>query len=304
MSIKRALLILPLSLALTGCVIVADGDWDDDDYSSSNWKEEQRQNRQHISNLTLGLQHFVLWAGTSPDYGNLKDDFAGFLNVLIANKSTEIGVDGEIQNAVGNHLGSFLLRYELMTDALNFSFYHEHPFEDGSGTAFKNFPDGVWGVTLKPKNNSFVKGILYEYVDTRSQSGRARPDSYFTNLVYTSGWTYEKNIIGSPFFKTDNSLTASQFVRTIIGSRFQVHHLGVTGSVKNFDWKLKMSYSKNLGKYGSEFNPTQKDFYSMMEVTYPFNEFHKIKIFSGLDFANVSNTIVAAGFSYTYKFLD
>ena len=56
MFIKKALLILPLSLALSGCVIVADGDWDDDDYSSSSWKAEQRQNREKISNLSLGLQ--------------------------------------------------------------------------------------------------------------------------------------------------------------------------------------------------------------------------------------------------------
>jgi hypothetical protein len=56
MSIKKALLILPLSLALSGCVIVADGDWDDDDYTSSNWKAEQKQNRESISNLSLGQE--------------------------------------------------------------------------------------------------------------------------------------------------------------------------------------------------------------------------------------------------------
>ena len=56
MFIKKALLILPLSLALSGCVIVADGDWDDDDYTSSNWKAEQKQNRQNINNLNLGLE--------------------------------------------------------------------------------------------------------------------------------------------------------------------------------------------------------------------------------------------------------
>jgi len=56
MSIKKALLILPLSLALSGCVIVADGDWDDDDdYTSSTWKADQKQNRENISNLSLGL---------------------------------------------------------------------------------------------------------------------------------------------------------------------------------------------------------------------------------------------------------
>ena len=70
MIIKKALLILPLSLALTGCVIVAGGggDWDDEDYSSSNWRSVQKQNRSHISNLNLGLLRadIITQMGTPP----------------------------------------------------------------------------------------------------------------------------------------------------------------------------------------------------------------------------------------------
>lgn len=51
---KKILLLLPLTISLSGCIIVADGsDWDGD--NSSNWRAEQNKNRSKITNLTLGL---------------------------------------------------------------------------------------------------------------------------------------------------------------------------------------------------------------------------------------------------------
>ena len=56
MTVKKALLALPLALTLSGCVIVAgDGEWDED-IGFSNWRSEQNANRSKISNLTLGLE--------------------------------------------------------------------------------------------------------------------------------------------------------------------------------------------------------------------------------------------------------
>jgi hypothetical protein len=154
--------------------------------------------------LTCGLQHFVQWAGTSPVSGKLKNNLGGYWNVFIANKTTELGLEGELENAVGNYLGSYLFRYDLVRSKGEIFFYHEHPFEVGSGTAFKNLPDGVWGFTFKPLSNKIINRVLYEYVDSRSQSASAnnnRTDSYVSNSIYRSGWTFEENIIGNPFFK-------------------------------------------------------------------------------------------------------
>ena len=258
------------------------------------------------SKVTAGIQHFVQWAGTSPRFGELKSDLGAFWNVLIANKTTELGVEGEIENAVGNHLGSFLFKYDLASTSGDFSFYHEHPFEDGSGTRFQNFPDGVWGLTYKPNSNKFIKAILYEYVDTRSQSGTSnnnRTDGYFGNLVYNSGWSYEQNIIGNPFFKrvrnTDGVLSTASFE----GTRFQVHHLGVTGEIKSITWNLKASYSKNLGRFGvAEFDTPKKDFYAAAQVGYTYRNNHNIRLLAGLDLTSYTYNTVAAGISYRYTF--
>ena len=148
--------------------------------------------------LTAQLQHFAQWGGTSPVYGNLKDGFKDFINVFFALNSEEIGIEGETINKVGNHLGSYFLNYELKNKFGEFSIYHEHPFEDGSGTRFANFPDGVWGIYFKPQNQKIISSVLYEYIDTSDQSGISVGsgfDGYFGNNIYRSGWTYEQNVM-------------------------------------------------------------------------------------------------------------
>lgn len=264
----------------------------------------QTQVSQKMS-ITLGVQHFAQWAGTSPEFGKLNDDLDAFINVFIANRSNELGLEGEIENAVGNHLGSFLFRTDVATNVGDVAFYHEHPFEDGSGTAFKNFPDGVWGLTFAPYNTKFIKGFLYEYVDTRSQSVRGdsgRPDNYFTNFVYPSGWTYEQNIIGAPFFIVDKSIDVSSSQRSIIGSRFKVHHIGVAGAFQNVEWSFKTSFSKNLGTHGRPLATPLKNVYTGAEMSYHYRTNHTIALLTGVDVSSVSETIIAGGLSYKYTF--
>ncbi len=89
--------------------------------------------------LTTKIQHFAQWGGTSPVFGELKDGFKDFVKVFFAANSTEIGLDGETKNAIGNHLGSYFLNYEFKNRLGEFSVYHEHPFEDGSGTRIRKY---------------------------------------------------------------------------------------------------------------------------------------------------------------------
>ena len=60
MYMNRLLVILPLALTLSGCVIAigdGDGDWDDNYKSSSDWQDEEKTNRDNIANLILGQLH-------------------------------------------------------------------------------------------------------------------------------------------------------------------------------------------------------------------------------------------------------
>ncbi len=205
--------------------------------------------------LTAKIQHYAQWGGTSPVYGDLKDGFKDFFKVFFAANSTEIGFEGETKNAIGNHLGSYLLNYEFKNGLGEFSIYHEHPFEDGSGTRFANIPDGVWGIYFKPKNQKLISAILYEYIDTSNQSGNTTVsgfDNYFNNNVYRSGWTYEGNIIGLPFMITNNEKIREDNV-AIMSNSLSMHHMGIAGNFKSINWVLKTSYVKNLGRKASLF---------------------------------------------------
>ena len=255
--------------------------------------------------LTAQIQHYAQWGGTSPVYGNLKDGFKDFFKVFFATNTTEIGLENEIKNAIGNHLGSYLLNYEFKNSWGDFSVYHEHPFEDGSGTALANFPDGVWGIYFKPNNQKIISSILYEYIDTVDQSGIATAsgfDGYFGNSIYRSGWTYEENVIGLPFILFDKNIEITADNTPFINNRSKVHHFGVAGEFKRFQWNVKSTYTTYLGTYRKPFTPEWKYLYNYGSIAYKSEKLGTFKVMGGVDFSNVTNTLFGGGIEYSYGF--
>ena len=256
------------------------------------------------SKLTARIQHFAQWAGTSPDFGELPNDFKAFGKVFLAQKGEETFQEGEVTNAVGNHLGSYFLQYEFDTTVGDFAVYHEHPFEDGSGTAFKNIPDGVWGVLLNPENSRFVKSILLEYVTTKDQSGADTgrdSDNYFNNTVYRSGWTYEGNIIGFPFILANAQESVSPVSSVILSSRVSAIHLGVSGAIRELEWKLKSTYAQQFGTFQDRIEPAISTWHNYLELNYPTQVYGTFTFIGGADVSD-TNSVVAAALKYRYSF--
>jgi len=254
--------------------------------------------------LTAQIQHFAQWGGTAPESGKLKNGFKDFVNVFFAHTPEEYETDG-ILNKLGNHLGSYLLEYEFKNNIGKFSFYHEHPFEDGSGTRWANFPDGVWGLYFKPNNQTIISSILYEYIDTSDQSGRlgiSGRDSYFTNSIYRNGWTYEENVIGLPFILFDKNVEVTSTTTAIKSNRSQVHHFGMTGKFKNVDWKIKSSYARYFGTYYKPISPEWKYWYNYGSLSYKTEKLGTFTVMGGFDFSNVRNTLGGGGVEYLYSF--
>ncbi len=254
--------------------------------------------------LTLNVQHFVQWGGTSPELGKLKSGFKDYVNVFFAHNAEEYGIEGETINKLGNHLGSILIKYEFKNRFGAFSLYHDHYIEDGSGTRWANFPDGLWGVYFKPQNQSIISSVLYEYIDTMDQSGisvGSGYDNYFNNSIYRSGWTYEGNVIGLPFMITNNEEITENSV-AIVSNSLKMHHLGISGSFKKIDWVLKTSYVKNLGRKASLFDNPIKNLYNYISFAYKTEKLGTFKVMGGLDFSNVEDTRVGGGVEYSYSF--
>ncbi|MGJ8665829.1 MAG: capsule assembly Wzi family protein [Patiriisocius sp.] len=232
------------------------------------------------------IQHFAQWGGTSQTEGPQEDDFGAFVDVFIAKQT------GSRFNALGNHLGSYLFDYYWSPDIGTFNFYHEHPFEDGSGTRLANFPDGVWGIVYSPKKNKFINNVLYEFIDTTDQSGEdgSGKDSYFNNRVYKSGWYYEGQNIGLPFL----------IVR--INSRVTAHQLGLSGKIKNIDLVLKSTYVNSIGTFFEGLDYDDEAIYTFAKASYNIERYGMISLLVGYDISTLNNNVLGAGLEYRVKF--
>ena len=255
------------------------------------------------SSFNLGLEHYAQWAGTSPQYGELPGSFKDYIDVFFARRAGDDAVEGEILNSLGNHLGFYNVEYNFRPATGVFSFYHQHPFEDGSGTALKNFPDGIWGFYFGPNTrdyDSFITGFSLEYIQTTDQSDSANigssRDNYFSNSIYGS-WTYHQDVIGLPFITTLEGTAAIQYNRT------RGFNFGIAAKHKNWSYKLKTSLVENLGSFVDPIDPIEKAIYSYFLTTCNLESIGgRISFGVGYDYSDKFNDKYGGSLSYTHTF--
>ena len=220
--------------------------------------------------VTAGLEHFVQWAGISPDpeIGQMPG-FSQYLNYVLGLKAGPGASIDDKNNKAGNQLGIFSLEIKKEWDKANLSLYWNHPFEDRSGMEMANLPDGLWGIHINKKDESaFVTDFVYEYMNTRNQSGsihhlpapttdnpnritgRGR-DSYFDNYVYRS-FTFYNRMMGTPLFVP--RIGADGIADGFESTRMWMHHIGVKGAIgSGIYWKTRLTISRNFGVYNDSF---------------------------------------------------
>ena len=214
-------------------------------------------------NLISGLDHYVVWGGTSEEFGKQPTNFKHYLKYITGqgdgNKAEE---QVNSSNAWGNHLGNYLVQLNYKGVSSNWSFYWSHLFEDRSGRELINYPDALYGffIDLK-KPNSFVTHIITEFQYTKHMSAinsTSVYDNYFNNSVYQSGWTYFGRTIGSPFFTTktpENGIT-----KGIDQNRFTSFNLGFKGNLSSsIKYKTNLTYTYYPGWFKT---PLQKSQFS------------------------------------------
>ena len=102
--------------------------------------------------VKLGIQHFAQWAGTSPDFGKQPATVKDYLRIVTGRGGAEGARQGDVENALGNHLGSWELFVNKRTENYSLEFLYNSIFEDGSGSRFDNFPDGRYGIFIETKD--------------------------------------------------------------------------------------------------------------------------------------------------------
>lgn len=243
--------------------------------SKSNWE------------IIYGLDHWVFWAGNSPNLGNLPS-FKSYLRYITGSKGSSSAPETDQINVSGNQLGNYY--FEISKTHINnkLSFYWNHPFEDGSGRRHVNLWDGLWGFSIINKNNEKkISGFLIEFMRTMHQSGSYHQlapdpnfpgredaygrDNYFNHSVYKSGFTHYGLMMGSPFFTPYiNEEGVSEGFRS---TRLWAFHLGIKGAITNkLYWHTMTSFSKNYGTYSEPFDVPIELFSYLLKLNYKNQE--------------------------------
>lgn len=207
----------------------------------------------------LGLEHFVMWGGTSsnPNVGRLPSSFKDYLIYVSGSRGDEDFLETDRINVAGNQYGSYQVRIEKKFEKATAGFNLSHPFEDLSGVNMRNWTDMLLAVYVRFHNEELpINALLYEFTDTRNQSVKGwknvipigqgiEPDTYYTHGIYRSGVTYHQRAMSSPLFeplRIENDLA-----RGPLYTRFYAHHLGATGKIgQQVAWKTLVTQSFHL----------------------------------------------------------
>jgi hypothetical protein len=266
-------------------------------------------------NIYLGLEHYVMWGGTSrnENIGKLPDDFNAYIHYIFALPGNEDFPGSEQQNISGNQLGTYQFEIEKDFSGFKTSFYLSHPWEDNSGLNFRNWPDNLLGLHFYLKNDKkLVTDIVYEFTNTRQQSlkdslyswdenaerwRRNEVDNYYNHGIYRSGFTYQEQVMSSPLFYPVN--IQDEISMGIRSNRFISHHLGAKGNItEHLYWKGMLTYMLHLGTYGKPFEPKQNQISGLINLHYKNPAF---PVDLGLAAAADSNNIQGKnlGFQFT-----
>lgn len=226
--------------------------------------------------FSVGLEHIAQWGGICPVYGQQPTSFGDYLKIVMAKSGDDDATVSDQVNVLGNHLGRQFMRIDWHADDFDLTMQYDKPFEDGSGVKLKNIPDGVWTLKLSLNDReAFVTDIIGEIISTTWQSGpeHDRPateeemkhqnpssifygkivlggrDNYFNHSMYRSGWTNHGRVIGLPLI---NGLIydGKGAVKGLECTRIRAFHMGLGGNiVSGLPYKLKVTYSRNYGKY-------------------------------------------------------
>lgn len=253
--------------------------------------------------IIVGLEHWAQWGGKSPIYGRQPSSFKDYLRIVCGKEGGEGATESDAINALGNHLGREHLRINYRADRYLLSFYHDIPFEDGSGTDFRSFPDGIYALYYGSNDpHRWISDIIYEFHYTKYQSGRyhnppGQPDkvmggndNYFNNGEYRSGWTYYGRTIGSPLL-TAASPNLNGITPGVYNNRVTGHHLGLKGyAFGRLPYKAMLTYTLNYGTYNAPLAGSPvKQFSFALEAGLPDSRKLPFRIEAGVygDFGNL-----------------
>ncbi|NJO88213.1 MAG: capsule assembly Wzi family protein [Chloroflexia bacterium] len=157
---------------------MAHGWFDDNEYNKNVWLHHKyfylRLGGKLPVHVSYGLHHFAQWGGTTYDpYGELPNDIERQFKCFFGRggSSTDTNTPWtESANKLGNHIGSRNFGAEIDFKKLKVSLYWQNIFEDGSGKAYRNIKDGLFGISIRSKEkDKIISGFVYEFSIRRTR---------------------------------------------------------------------------------------------------------------------------------------
>lgn len=252
-------------------------------HKSLHLKIEDTQNHFPLS-VEFGFQHWAQWGGTSTDdnIGKQPQSLKDFVRIVMGKEGGDGATESDQINVLGNHYGSYDFRLNYQWEEWKLSAYHQRYFDDKSGMEFQNRMDGLWGLELTIPGTPWLKKVVFEYIDTRDQSGPfhfilfdhdAHPgrgggnDNYYNNGEYTTGVSYFNRGLGSPL--TPSPEYNEDGTVGFKNNRIKDWHIGAEGDINSLvSYRLLFTVMNSWGLHSRPFLEKQTGTSSLIDITY------------------------------------
>jgi hypothetical protein len=238
-----------------------------------------------------GINHQVQWGSEPKYYGSYYtlSDLECYWYVI---SGKAYGTNNIPTSKIGNHLGSIDMGLEYNFTNVRLYAYHQFFYDVGALYYLANVRDGLSGISLTNRksssDNSFKwNKILAEFFYSKNQAGEywspetpSGDENYYNNDTYVEGWSYKGIGVGNPFIGARYGIREELPDAPgdyFINNRVVAFHLGFEGSLQNWGFILKTSYTLNYGTYG-----TSEEGHSLGTTHYPpmYGIFPETKQFS------------------------
>lgn len=190
---------------------------------------------------------------------------------------------GEEVNITGNHTGQWVaaLKWDSPDKKWNARVYYNHFFDDHSMMFPFNYPwkDMLLGTEITLPRNPVATKIVYEYINTRDQSGpilwdkdELRPEQVSGNDDYYNhyldvGWQHWGMGMGTPL--CISPIYNSNHVLMFRHNRIKGHHIGVEGTpCPELSYRMLLTLFRSWGTYDYPTAEVAHSFNALWEVGY------------------------------------
>jgi len=232
----------------------------------------------------IGIRHSAQWGGisTNDEFGAQPQAFSDFIRIFFGKGGGSNAFESEQINVLGNHYGSYDFKFGYLNPKFDIYLYKQHFFDDASGMEMYNYPDGLYGLQVNPKNFSWIDKIVVEYLNTTNQSGPVHfiaydhdrypgygggADNYYNNEIYFQGVSYFGRNLGAPL------VLSTEYNRNgridYSNTRLRAYHLGISGLLsKQIAYRLLTTSSANFGTTSRPFLSRKDAFSCAFRISY------------------------------------